>query len=141
MRAIAHGVCTDTTGQSALEAASGKTPLPHRGLEPASVLRLILQSDAVSTELSRPHYNQQANEGSLEWILPPRLLLPPTSPASHNLPLTFRVESFLQNVGGGGERGGGREGVSSLYLYLLSWFLSHTWMVSKPHVSKPYMSL
>ena len=44
----------------------GKTPLPHRGLEPASVLRLILQSDAVPTELSGPHYNEQANECSLE---------------------------------------------------------------------------
>ena len=31
-----------------------KNPLPHRGLEPAPVLRLTFQSDAVPTELSRP---------------------------------------------------------------------------------------
>ena len=31
-----------------------KNPLPQRGLEPVSVLRLTLQSDALPTELSRP---------------------------------------------------------------------------------------
>ena len=33
----------DTVGESAL-----KNPLPHRGLEPASVLRLAFQSDQLS---------------------------------------------------------------------------------------------
>ena len=48
MRAIAHGDCTDAVRESALEVDSGiKKTLPHRGLEPASVLRLALQSDAL----------------------------------------------------------------------------------------------
>ena len=42
MHVIAHGGCTDTVRESALEVDSGgeKNPLPHLGLEPASVLRL-----------------------------------------------------------------------------------------------------
>ena len=53
---IAHGGCTDTEKESALEVDSGrKNPLQYRlGLEPASVLRLVFQSDALPTELSRP---------------------------------------------------------------------------------------
>ena len=57
MHSIAHVDCTaNTVRESALEADSGeKRPLPHRGLEPTSVLRLAFQSDALSTsELSRP---------------------------------------------------------------------------------------
>ena len=39
--------------ESGLEADSRtKNPLPHRGLEPASLLRLSFRSDAVPTELS-----------------------------------------------------------------------------------------
>ena len=38
MHAMAHGVCTDTVIGSALKADWEKNPLPHRGLEPASVL-------------------------------------------------------------------------------------------------------
>ena len=43
----------DTVTEPALEVDSGreKNPLPHRGLEPASVLRLVFQSDALPTEL------------------------------------------------------------------------------------------
>ena len=41
MHAIAHGGCTDTVREAALEVDSGrKNPLPHLGLKPASVLRL-----------------------------------------------------------------------------------------------------
>ena len=43
----------DTITEPALEVDSGrKNPLPNRGLEPASVLRLVFQSDALPTELS-----------------------------------------------------------------------------------------
>ena len=35
-----------------------KNPLPHRGLEPASVQRLAFQSDAVSTELFPPRNSE-----------------------------------------------------------------------------------
>ena len=55
MHAIAHGGCTDTVRGSALKVDSGrKNPLPYRGSEPASVLRLACQSDALPTELSPP---------------------------------------------------------------------------------------
>ena len=54
MHATAHGGCTDTVRESALEVDWEKNPLPHRGLEPASVLRLAFQSDAVPAELPRP---------------------------------------------------------------------------------------
>ena len=52
MHAIATGGCTE----SALKVDSGteKNPLPYRGLEPASVLRLASQSNALPTELSPP---------------------------------------------------------------------------------------
>ena len=44
MSAIAHRGCTDTVREPPLEVDSGeKNPLPHRGLEPASVLRLAYQ--------------------------------------------------------------------------------------------------
>ena len=39
---VIHGGCMDTV-ESALEVDSGgKNPLPHRGLKPASVLRLAI---------------------------------------------------------------------------------------------------
>ena len=42
----------DTVRASAQEADSvGKIPLPHLGLEPASVLRLAFQSDALSAPM------------------------------------------------------------------------------------------
>ena len=45
----------DTVRESAQEADSGgKIPLPYLGLEPASVLRLAFQSDALPTELFPP---------------------------------------------------------------------------------------
>ena len=52
MPVVATGGCTE----SALKVDSGteKNPLSHRGLEPASVLRLASQSDALPTELSPP---------------------------------------------------------------------------------------
>ena len=51
MHAIAHGGCTETVRESALEVDSGRKKfLPHRGLEPASVLRLVFQSDALPTK-------------------------------------------------------------------------------------------
>ena len=43
-----------------------KNPLPLRGLEPVSVLRLALQSDALPTKLSRP----------LQWCFRPWWVLP-----------------------------------------------------------------
>ena len=51
MHAIAHGGCTDTVRQSALEVDSGRK-IPCRGLEPVSVLRLAFHSDALPTELA-----------------------------------------------------------------------------------------
>ena len=45
--------CSDTVTESALDVDSGqKNTLPHRGLEPVSVLRLAFQSDALPTELT-----------------------------------------------------------------------------------------
>ena len=57
MHAIAHGGCTDTVRESALEAEKKekrkkKKKLAHRGLEAASVLRLAFHSDALPTKLS-----------------------------------------------------------------------------------------
>ena len=49
-----HGGCTNTARESELNWLWEKNPLPHWGLEPASVLRLAFQSDALPTELS-PH--------------------------------------------------------------------------------------
>ena len=51
MPAIAHGGCTDTVKESALEVDCGRNPLPHRGFEPASVLNLAFQSDALPAEV------------------------------------------------------------------------------------------
>ena len=68
MHAIAHGGCTGTIRESALEVVSGtkktnkKKKKTHRGLEPVSVLRLAFQSDALLYQLnyarpkSRPMY-------------------------------------------------------------------------------------
>ena len=52
MHATAHGSCTDTVRESALKIDSGrrKKTLPLLGPEPASVLRLAFQSDALPTE-------------------------------------------------------------------------------------------
>ena len=51
MHVIAHGGCTDAVRESAVKDDSCITiPLRHRGLEPVSVLRLILQSDALPYE-------------------------------------------------------------------------------------------
>ena len=49
MHAIAHAGCTDTVRESALKGDTGRieNPLLHRALEPASVLRLAFQSDAL----------------------------------------------------------------------------------------------
>ena len=51
VHAVAHGSCTDTLRESALKVDWEKSPLPHQGLEPTSVLRQALQSDALPTEL------------------------------------------------------------------------------------------
>ena len=45
-----------------------QNPLPHRGLEPASVLRLAFQSDAPPTDLSRPR-------GMFWWIVAEKSLV------------------------------------------------------------------
>ena len=50
--ADAHGCSTDAVRVCAGSGLWEKNPLPHRGLEPASVLRLALQSYAVPTEPS-----------------------------------------------------------------------------------------
>ena len=52
--ATAHGGCTDTVRVCTESRLWEKKFLPRQGLEPASVLRLAFQSDAVSTELSPP---------------------------------------------------------------------------------------
>ena len=44
-------ICTET------ELTLGENPLPHRGLEPAPVLRLAFQSDALPAELSRLEFS------------------------------------------------------------------------------------
>ena len=56
MHAIAHGGYTETVKESALGGADSEIEtertLPHRGLEPVSVLRLVFLSDALPAELS-----------------------------------------------------------------------------------------
>ena len=55
-------VCIDSYLDSALEKTNKQTnknknkqnPLPHRGIEPASVLRRSFRFDALTTQLSRP---------------------------------------------------------------------------------------
>ena len=50
MRATAPGGSTDTVKESAQDVDYGqKNPLPHRGLEFASALRLAFKSDALPT--------------------------------------------------------------------------------------------
>ena len=44
VHAIAHRGCTDTIRESALKVDGEKNPLPHQGLEPASVLPLACQT-------------------------------------------------------------------------------------------------
>ena len=55
VRAMVHVGCTDTVRVSTGRLCE-KNPLPHLGLEPASVLHLAFRSDAVPTELSPPLY-------------------------------------------------------------------------------------
>ena len=50
MHAVAHRGCADSVTEVDWE----KNPSLHRGLEPASVLRLAFQSDALPAELSPP---------------------------------------------------------------------------------------
>ena len=54
MHAIAHGGYTEIVKESVLGGADSETErtLPHRGLEPVSVLRLVFLSDALPVELS-----------------------------------------------------------------------------------------
>ena len=54
MQAIAPGGCADSVIKRVCIGVWEKIPLQQRGLEPAAVLRLDFQSDAVPTELSRP---------------------------------------------------------------------------------------
>ena len=67
MHAFADGGCTDSVRGPALEVDSERErereSWTYRGLEPASVLRLVFQSDAVPTELFPPalNYKIQAN--------------------------------------------------------------------------------
>ena len=57
MHATAHEGCTDTVKESALEVDCGeKNPLPYRGLEPASVLSLAFQSDALPAGVFPPPF-------------------------------------------------------------------------------------
>ena len=51
VHAIVHESCTDTVREAALEVGWEKNPLLHQGLEPASVLQLAFQSDALPAEL------------------------------------------------------------------------------------------
>ena len=65
MHAIAHGGCMDIVRESALEADSGREKnLPHRGLEPASVLRLVSQSNALPTE---PFSHSLVRLRAMQW--------------------------------------------------------------------------
>ena len=52
--AIAHGGCTGTVRESALEADWEKNPLLHLGLKPASVSHLAFQLDTLPSELCPP---------------------------------------------------------------------------------------
>ena len=50
--ASAHQCNCNTTRESALEVDSrGRNPLPHRGLEPGSVLHLAFQSNTLPAQL------------------------------------------------------------------------------------------
>ena len=51
MHTIARRGCTDTIREPALKVDWEKNPLPHQGLEPASVLRLACLLDILLTEL------------------------------------------------------------------------------------------
>ena len=53
MHEIAHGDCTDTVREFVLEVDSTENPLPHRGLEPATVLCLDFSFIYFST--NRPY--------------------------------------------------------------------------------------
>ena len=55
MHAIAHRGSANTVGESALKVDFGKkNPLPHRGLEPASVWRLTVRRDALCNHCAVP---------------------------------------------------------------------------------------
>ena len=55
----------DIVRESALEADSGREKnLPHRGLEPASVLRLVSQSNALPTE---PFSHSLVRLRAMQW--------------------------------------------------------------------------
>ena len=56
MHAIAHGGCTNTVRESALEVDWEKNPLLHQGLEPASLFGLAFQSDTLPAKLFLPLY-------------------------------------------------------------------------------------
>ena len=56
MHAIAHGGCTNTVRESALEVDGEKNPLLHQGLEPASLFGLAFQSDTLPAKLFLPLY-------------------------------------------------------------------------------------
>ena len=54
MYVIAHMVCMDTVGESALGADWEKISLLHQGFKPTSVLHLAFQLDAPSAGLFPP---------------------------------------------------------------------------------------
>ena len=64
MHAIVHGGCTDTVRESALEVDWEKNSLPHRGLEPTSVLRLVFNRTVYQLSYCRPVGPNNASGGS-----------------------------------------------------------------------------
>ena len=60
MHAIAHGSCTDIVRESALKADSGRKIPCRTGIQPASVLRLAFQSDAITNwAILRPYFHSR----------------------------------------------------------------------------------
>ena len=72
MQAIAHKGCTDTVRESALNLDSGRKIPRRTGTQPASVLRLASQSDALPDELFPVPY---ISNGILPPPPPPKIYI------------------------------------------------------------------
>ena len=95
----AHGSCTATVSESALEADWQKNPSLHRELEPGSTLRLDFQSDALPTELTPPLRRQLGVKP--HQAIPSPTTTPtvsPTSPPAAALLDNSLLGCVIQNV-------------------------------------------
>ena len=72
MHVIAHGGCAGTVRENIYTGSWfwDKNPLPYLELEPAAVLCLAFQSDALSTELSPPLIIRQPKNAHFQGKLP-----------------------------------------------------------------------